>query len=237
MQAQKMELVARLAAGVAHDFNNLLAVVGNWTELLLLDAGDHPGNAEARDAVDTALQQGRSLTRQLMALARQDQRSVSRLQLETCAQSGVKTLSRVLPRGIKLRFSETSPAAIDADETELQQVLFNLVLNARDAVHNGGSIEVLTGVETFSQPLPVVGGTLPSGRWAVLRVADSGPGIPAELRERIFDLFFTTKPVGEGTGLGLATVLRIAQKSGGGVALDTAPGAGARFSVYFPAAA
>lgn len=236
LQAQKMELVARLAAGAAHDFNNLLAVVGNWAELLLLDAGDRPENQEARDAVDTALQQGRALTRQLMALARQDQRSVRRLQLEKCANSGVRTLSRVLPAGVTLGFRETSPAAVDADETELQQVLFNLVLNARDAMPHGGSIQVLTGVETLEEPQPVVGGTLPSGKWAVMRVADSGPGIPAELRERIFELFFTTKPVGEGTGLGLATVLRIAQKSGGGVALDSEPGAGSRFSIYLPCA-
>lgn len=236
MQAQKMELVARLAAGAAHDFNNLLSVVGNWAELLLLDAGDRPESREARDAVDTALQQGRALTRQLMALARQDQTSVSRLQLEKCAKSGVTTLSRVLPAGVTLRFREASPASVDADETELKQVLFNLVLNARDAMPHGGSIQVLTGVETLEEPQPVVGGTLPSGRWAVMRVADSGPGIPAELRERIFELFFTTKPVGEGTGLGLATVLRIAQKSGGGVALDSEPGSGSRFSIYLPCA-
>ncbi|HVY25399.1 MAG TPA: ATP-binding protein [Polyangiaceae bacterium] len=236
LQAQKMELVARLAAGAAHDFNNLLAVVGNWAELLLLDAGDRPENQEARDAVDTALQQGRALTRQLMALARQDQRTVRKLQLEKCAKSGVTTLSRVLPAGVTLRFRETSPVQVEADETELQQVLFNLVLNARDAMPNGGSIQVLTGVETLAEPQPVVGGTLPSGRWAVMRVADSGPGIPAELRERIFELFFTTKPVGEGTGLGLATVLRIAQKSGGGVALDSEPGSGSRFSIYLPCA-
>lgn len=236
LQAQKMELVARLAAGAAHDFNNLLGVVGNWAELLLLDAGDRPENREARDAVDTALQQGRALTRQLMALARQDQRSVHRLQLEKCAKSGVTTLSRVLPAGVTLAFRETSPAAVDADETELQQILFNLVLNARDAMPGGGSIQVNTGVETLAEPQPVVGGTLPSGRWAVMRVADSGPGIPQELRERIFELFFTTKPVGEGTGLGLATVLRIAQKSGGGVALDSEPGSGSRFSVYLPCA-
>jgi signal transduction histidine kinase len=237
LQAQKMELVARLAAGAAHDFNNLLGVVGNWAELLMLDAGNGPEHREARDAVDTALQQGRALTRQLMSLARQDQRSVKRLQLGTCAKSGVTTLSRVLPPGVSLRFSEDSPATVDADETELQQVLFNLVLNARDAMPSGGKIEVATSVETTSDPVEVVGGSLPSGRWAVLRVADSGPGIPTELRDRIFELFFTTKPVGEGTGLGLATVLRIAQKSGGGVALDSVPGEGARFSVYLPCAA
>jgi signal transduction histidine kinase len=215
----------------------LLGVVGNWAELLMLDAGNGPEHREARDAVDTALQQGRALTRQLMSLARQDQRSVKRLQLGTCAKSGVTTLSRVLPPGVSLRFSEDSPATVDADETELQQVLFNLVLNARDAMPSGGKIEVATSVETTSDPVEVVGGSLPSGRWAVLRVADSGPGIPTELRDRIFELFFTTKPVGEGTGLGLATVLRIAQKSGGGVALDSVPGEGARFSVYLPCAA
>ena len=237
MQAQKMEIIGRLASGTAHDFNNLLGVVGNWAELLLLDAPKTPEVEEARQAVDTAMQQGRSLTRQLMALARRDERSVARVCLERLAEAGVLTLGRVLPAGVKLTFHELTSADVQADATELQQVLFNLVLNARDAIVGGGTIQVSTGVEALEVPLAVAGGTLAAGRWAVLRVADSGPGIDAAIRDKIFELFFTTKPVGLGTGLGLATVLRIAQSSGGGVALTSGPGQGATFSVYLPCAA
>ena len=234
LQTQKMELVGRLAAGVAHDFNNVLGVVGSWADLLLLDLPPSAQHQEAREAVDSAMQQGRALTRRLLALARRDERSPCRLQLEDAVNTSVLTLRRVMPSGVALSFEALGAVKVDADETELQQVVFNLVLNARDAIAERGTIRVSTGKQELFEELPVVGGTLAAGRWAVLRVKDSGSGIDPALRERIFELFFTTKPVGTGTGLGLATVLRIAQVSGGGVVLEAPPEGGTCFTLYLP---
>lgn len=234
LQAQKMELVGRLAAGVAHDFNNVLGVVGSWADILLLDLPPSGEHQEAREAVDSAMQQGRALTRRLLALARRDERSPSRLQLEQAVHSSVLTLRRVMPGGVALSFEMLGAVNVIADETELQQVVFNLVLNARDAIAERGTIRVSTSTQQLPEGFAVVGGTLAAGRWAALRVQDSGSGIDPALRERIFELFFTTKPVGTGTGLGLATVLRIAQISGGGVALEAPPEGGACFTLYLP---
>jgi signal transduction histidine kinase len=234
-QAQKMELVAHLAAGVAHDFNNLLGVLGGWAELALSIEPEE--EAEMHAAVDSALVQGRSLTRQLAALARQDPRSVRRLQLDQLVRTAVTTLRRVLPPNVQLSLAASEPVEVEADETELQQVLLNLVINARDALPRGGAIRVSANVEQSEAELPIVGGKLPSGRWAVLSVQDTGTGIEPQIRDRIFELFFTTKPAGRGTGLGLATVQRIARAGGGGVALESELGQGATFRIYLPASA
>jgi signal transduction histidine kinase len=234
LQAQKMELVGRLAAGVAHDFNNVLGVVGSWAELLILDLPPSTNREEAQEAVETAMQQGRALTRRLLTLARRDKRSPTRIQLAQSVSSSVNTLRRVMPQGVTLSFETRAAANVDADETELQQVVFNLILNARDAIAEDGTIQVSANTVERTEAFEVVGATLAPGRWALLQVKDSGPGIAPELRERIFELFFTTKPVGSGTGLGLATVLRIAQLSGGGVAFEAPSEGGACFTVYLP---
>jgi signal transduction histidine kinase len=234
LQAQKMELVGRLAAGVAHDFNNVLGVVGNWAELLILEQPPSPERDEAQEAVDSAMQQGRALTRRLLTLARRDKRSPARVQLPQSVGSSVNALRRVMPSGVTLSFEAPAEANVHADETELQQVVFNLILNARDAVSERGTIQVFANAVERKDEFEVVGGTLAPGRWAVLQVKDSGSGIAPELRERVFELFFTTKPVGSGTGLGLATVLRIAQLSGGGVAFEAPSEGGACFTVYLP---
>jgi signal transduction histidine kinase len=237
LEAQKMELVGKLAAGVAHDFNNLLGVVAGWTELGVDEHATAEDRAQAREELLGAVQHGKALTRQLLALARRDARVVNRVHLGQVASQGIRVLRRVVPPNVQLSFREAEAVQVDADETEMQQVLFNLVLNARDAIPSGkGQIEVTTGVTTLETPLQVIGGTLPSGPWALLRVKDSGTGIDAAIRERIFELFFTTKPVGLGTGLGLATVLRIAQLSGGGVALESTPSHGSTFTLYLPRA-
>jgi signal transduction histidine kinase len=236
LEAQKMELVGRLAAGVAHDFNNLLGVVGGWAELALDEMAVPGERAQAREGVESAIQHGRALTRQLLALARRDARVVSRVCLEESAKLAVRALSRVLPAGVELSFAPGESVHVDADETEIQQILFNLVLNARDAMPQGGRIEVTSGIANTDHALEVVAGTLAPGRWAFLRVQDAGTGIEPALRQKIFELFFTTKPVGLGTGLGLATVLRIAQTSAGGIALDSTPGRGSTFTLYLPCA-
>jgi signal transduction histidine kinase len=169
-----------------------------------------------------------------MALARPDVRSVARLPLERPVRNTLVTLTSAL-RNIQVDFEAAALAEVEANEIEIQQVVYNLVLNARDAMPGGGTIQVSAGLTSSSIPIEVVGGALAAGSWATLAVKDSGPGIAPDIRDRIFDLFFTTKGPERGTGLGLATVLRIAKANGGGVALETEAGHGATFRVYLPA--
>ncbi len=233
LQAQKMELVGRLAAGVVHDVNNLLAVVSNWSELLADKTVTDEERAEGRAALQSAVQHGSALTGRLLALGRKDSRRVTLFRLDDTIRACIDMLRRFLPENIELTFRGSSePVKIEADETEVQQVVFNLVINARDAMAEGGTIEVTSGTEAIGEPRGIAGGKLEPGRWAFLRVRDEGTGIEPAVRERIFDLFFTTKPLGEGTGLGLAMVMRIAQQAAGGVVVESEPGAGSTFTVY-----
>jgi signal transduction histidine kinase len=236
VRAQRTELVSQLAAGVAHDFNNVLSVISNWSAASLSEAASLGDREAAQRAVASALKQGQALTRQLTTLARPQGHGVTRFPLDRPVLSAVETLKPAMPADIELVFATFGVPRVEADETEIQQVVYNLVLNARDVMPGGGMIQVATGLETRLQPFAVAGGTLAAGRWATLAVRDSGPGIAAELHERVFGLFFTTKPPEQGTGLGLATVARIARHSGGGVALETEVGHGATFTVYLPLA-
>ena len=234
VHAQRKELASHLAAGVAHDFQNVLSVMYLWASKLL----KRPLPAEQLDetsrALADAMAQGQSVSRQLMALARPESRSITRFSLDYSILATVQTLVPSMPRSIGLEFDALEELDVEADETEIRQVIYNLVLNARDVMPAGGAIQVTCGVETSSIPIAVVGGSLAPGRWAMLSVTDSGPGVDPSIRERIFDLFFTTKGQ-EGTGLGLATVLRIAKANGGGVALESEAGSGATFKLYLPA--
>ena len=234
VHAQRKDLASQLAAGVAHDFDNVLQVISLWSKMFLRGALPPEDLEEARRALASAYAHGQSLSRQLMALARPESRSVKRISLDGVARATLRTLRPSLPLSIQLDCEAPAALEIYADETEIRQVIYNLVLNARDAMPAGGAIQVTGGVETSSIPIAVVGGSLAAGRWATLSVTDTGPGVDLTIRERIFDLFFTTKGQ-DGTGLGLATVLRIAKENGGGVALESKAGSGATFKLYLPA--
>jgi signal transduction histidine kinase len=170
-----------------------------------------------------------------MALAQPKGRLLKQVALESLINATSQTLALALPHTVKLEF-DVLPGMpeVEVDENEIRQVIYNLVLNARDAMPEGGTIRVTGGVETVSTPRAVVGSSLPVGRWATLSVTDSGPGIDPAIREQIFDLFFSTKSQ-DGTGIGLATVLRIANASGGGIAVESAAGRGTTFTLYLPA--
>jgi nitrogen-specific signal transduction histidine kinase/CheY-like chemotaxis protein len=234
LQAQKMELVGSLASGVAHDFNNVLAVVQGWSAVGFGPRATDRVRAQAADAMDLAVRQGAALARQLLALGRRSVRAVRPCQLAEVVATSATALQRVLPENVELAVAHEGEAWIDADETELQQLVFNLVINARDAMPSGGRLRVSTGVESWSAPRAAVGGELAPGRWVFLAVEDTGSGISPEIRERVFEPFFTTKAAGSGTGLGLWTVLEIARAGGGGLVLDSEVGAGTTFRVYFP---
>ncbi len=222
-QAQKMEAMGLLAGGVAHDFNNLLAVVLMCSQFLLDDLPADDPRREDVEEILAAGQRGAGLTRQLLAFGRRQVLQPEALVLSEAVAEIGKMLRRLIGEDITLAL-ELAPALPTclADPGQIEQVLVNLVVNARDAMPGGGRITVTTGLDPQHDD------------WVVLTVADTGVGMPPEVRARIFEPFYTTKGPGRGTGLGLSTVLGIVEQSGGRVEVDSVPGAGTIFRVLLP---
>jgi two-component system cell cycle sensor histidine kinase/response regulator CckA len=232
-QAQKMEAVGRLAGGVAHDFNNLLTVINGCTELL---AERLRGDAESYALAGEVARAGKraaDLTRQLLAFSRQQVIAPTRLDVNAAVAGVDGVLRRLIgaPIVVVTRLGP-GPLWVKIDPGQMQQVLINLALNARDAMPGGGTLTIATGRTEL--PDPGGAGRVPG---VVLSVADTGGGIDPALRERIFEPFFTTKPLGQGTGLGLATVYGIVTQSGGQVEVHSPPGQGAEFRILLPESA
>ncbi|HVN33530.1 MAG TPA: ATP-binding protein, partial [Thermoanaerobaculaceae bacterium] len=230
--AQRLEMIGQLAGGVAHDFNNLLtAVAGNAT--LLAEHAD-PGVRELAEEIQGARRSGSALTQQLLAFARRDVHRSEALDLAEVVSGTSRLLTRLLGEHHLLALDATQATPVLADRAQLEQVLLNLVGNARDAMPDGGTVSVQ--IRTLDQAdAAALGSSLAASRQALLEVADTGTGMSPEVQARIFEPFFTTKPRGRGTGLGLATVHGIAAQSGGQVAVESSPGKGARFRVFLPA--
>ncbi|MGE0549252.1 MAG: response regulator [Kofleriaceae bacterium] len=236
-QAQKMEAIGRLAGGVAHDFNNILAAILTAAELAIGDLGTgHPSVAEdLRDIVSSA-HRAASLTRQLLAFSRQQRREIKTLALNKVVTEVERMLARIVGEDIMLSASlapELWP--IDADPSHIDQVLMNLVINARDAMPHGGRLTIHTENVVVESAHASSLGVSP-GRFVVLEVRDTGCGMDAATQARMFDPFFTTKEPGKGTGLGLSTVFGIIKQSDGAIVADSAVGRGTTFRVYFPCA-
>jgi two-component system cell cycle sensor histidine kinase/response regulator CckA len=236
-QSQKMEAVGRLAGGVAHDFNNLLTVIQGYTDLLResLPSGGRDGNAEAVEQIRVASDRAASLTRQLLAFSRQQVLQPKVLNLNTVVANLAPMLQRMIGEDIAFETSlDPRLPSVLADPGQLEQVIMNLVVNARDAMPQGGKLQIETrGVEASAgessrHPAPR------PGPYVVLTVRDTGVGMTPEVQARIFEPFFTTKEVGKGTGLGLATVHGIILQSGGFVRLESEPGRGTTFRIYLP---
>jgi PAS domain S-box-containing protein len=233
-EAQKMEAIARLTGGIAHDFNNLLTVIQGYGELAREEVSRLGGEVELVEEMLVAAGRAAELTRQMLAFGRRQMMRPDEVDLGEIVARVARTLERVIGEDIEVvvrRSSEQVP--VFADPGQLEQVVLNLSVNARDAMPQGGRLRLATAMEELGEAAAARIG-LPSGTYAVLRVADTGIGIPPELRDRIFDPFFTTKEPGKGSGLGLSTVHGIVRQSGGNVIFDSAPGAGTVFSVYLP---
>jgi PAS domain S-box-containing protein len=231
LQAQKMEAVGRLAGGVAHDFNNLLTVINGYAEMLGQDLADNePALAYAR-AIRKAGERAASLTQQLLTFGRKQIVAARVLDLNAIVSDAASLLRRLIGEDVLLSL-ELQPGLgrVRADPTQLEQVLLNLAVNARDAMPRGGRLVLATGdVELAARASEVR-----PGAYVVLSVADTGHGMTEEVRRHLFEPFFTTKEVGKGSGLGLSTVYGIVKQAGGHIDVESQPGAGSTFRVYLP---
>jgi PAS domain S-box-containing protein len=232
LQAQKMESIGRLAGGVAHDFNNLLSVILGYGEMAAGRlAADHPaaGNVARMCA---AGERAAGLTRQLLAFSRKQTLQLAVLDLAATAGNVLTLLRRIIGEDIAIRFETRGGGMfVEADAGQLEQVVLNLAMNARDAMPDGGELVLeMRRVRLGPGAADVV-----PGEYVELTVSDTGEGMSPEVAEQVFEPFFTTKGAGQGTGLGLATVYGVVTQHGGTVTVDSRPGAGSRFTVRLPA--
>jgi two-component system cell cycle sensor histidine kinase/response regulator CckA len=235
-QSQKMESIGRLAGGVAHDFNNLLTAIIGFSELLLEELPyDGRGRADL-ESIQKAAAHGATLTRQLLAFSRRQVQELKILDLNALVRDIEPILRRLLGEDIVVDVvTDEELRLVKVDRGQIEQVLINLVVNARDAMPQGGNLRIEThNLEldaAYVQRHPYAR----SGHHVVLTVSDNGVGMDADVRGRVFEPFFTTKELGKGTGLGLSMVYGIVKQSGGHIELQSEPGAGSHFAVYLPA--
>ena len=235
-QSQKMEAIGRLAGGVAHDFNNLLTAVIGYTDMIAERANLDPETAREVGEIRLAADRGAALTRQLLAFSRKQLLNPTVLNVN----DSVAGLLHMLPRLIGDHIHTDARLAaglgfVKADASQLEQVIVNLVLNARDAMPTGGYVTIETAnIELTEDRLSAEGLVLEPGPYVMLSITDTGVGMDETTRAHAFEPFFTTKEKGKGTGLGLATVYAIIDQSGGGIAMDTAPERGTSIRIYLP---
>jgi two-component system cell cycle sensor histidine kinase/response regulator CckA len=235
-QSQKMEAVGRLAGGIAHDFNNLLTSIAGYSDLLLSSL--EPGDARRTHAeeIRKAGERAAGLTRQLLAFSRRQVLDPKVLDLNEVVSSMERMLRRVLGDAVRLMIvGSAEPCRVRADPGQIEQAILNLVVNARDAMPDGGDLKIETFNVVLGSGSPEQGHfSMAHGAYSIVAVADTGAGMSADVKARLFEPFFTTKSQGKGTGLGLSTTYGIVKQSGGYVWCDSEPGRGTRFEIYLP---
>lgn len=234
VQTSKMDAVGQLAGGVAHDFNNLLTGIIGFADLLEHDTLQSP---EARDdaaAIRGIALRGAELASSLLAMARRNTHREEPFALEPLLRESYELIQRTFDRRIEVRMEVAVAATILGDRSLISNALLNLALNARDAMPDGGVLRLAAGVESFNEHAAHVRGLTAAGEYVVLEVEDNGVGMPSEVTERVFEPFYTTKPQGKGTGLGLAMVYGTVQSHRGVIQVDSTPGKGTRFTIYLP---
>jgi len=236
-QAQKMEAIGRLAGGVAHDFNNLLTVIAGYSDFIR--AASPPGDERREDATEIrrAADRAALLTQQLLAFSRKQTLRPEVLAVNAAVEGASRMLGRLIGEDVAIELRLAPDAgAVRVDAGQLQQVLLNLAVNARDAMPLGGRLTIATAGVTLEHETPAQPGPLARGRYVRLTVSDTGAGMTPEVLAHAFEPFFTTKEPGKGTGLGLSTVYGIVTQSQGRLRVDSAPGRGTTVEVYFPTA-
>lgn len=237
-QAHKMEAVGRLAGGVAHDFNNLLTIIGGNSDLLMDRAGGDDFQRRCVEQIQKASRRAVSMTRQLLAFSRMQVLQPQVLDLNSVIADLGKMLPRLIGEHIEYVFiPDPELAAVKADPGQIEQVLMNLAVNARDAMPNGGTLTMRTGNILMSEAEAAQRPPMTARNYVRLSVADTGQGMDDKTKAHIFEPFFTTKEVGKGTGLGLATVYGVVKQSGGFIWVESVPNQGTTFEIYLPLAA
>src|SRR5580765_7325637 len=235
-QSQKLEAIGRLASGVAHDFNNILMSIMGSADLILMDAKGNDALSAETSEIKLSVERGAGLTRQLLAFSR---RQATRSQLFDLSGivGGMETmLRRLIGPEIDFRIVRHASSSVRADSAQIEQVILNLVINARDAMPEGGHLTVTLDEVDLDEWAAAMMGETPAGRYSRLSITDTGTGMDEQTRAKLFEPFFTTKAQGKGTGLGLSIVYGIVKQSGGHITVASEPGQGATFLIYLPVA-
>lgn len=237
-QSQKLEAIGTLAGGIAHDFNNLLSGILGYSSLLKMQAGSSPEVLHSAEVIERTARRAAELTQKLLGFARRGKNQNVEVSLHRAIDDCIELLSRTIDKRIEIvKDFQCKQAVVMGDPTQMEQILLNLAINARDAVGDRGRISFKTRYESVKGDTSAnLDGAMASGDYVVVSVQDDGCGIPLDLQERIFEPFFTTKENGKGTGMGLAMVYGIVKNHGGGVRLESSPARGTTFHIYLPQA-
>jgi two-component system, cell cycle sensor histidine kinase and response regulator CckA len=232
LQAQKMEALGRLAGGVAHDFNNLLGVIGGYAELLESKLENNDTFLRYCAKIIETTQRASGLTRQLLTFSRKEIVRPTPLQTGETLQELTSILPRLIGEDIELIVNLRAGGTVVIDKTHFEQIIFNIVINSRDAMPAGGQIFIET--EDVLRPVLTPSGSVAIGQYVAIRIRDTGMGMDEETRMHAFEPFYTTKEVGRGTGLGLATVYGIVQQSKGEITIESGPRKGTQITILLP---
>ncbi len=232
--ADKMQAMGRLAGGVAHDFNNILTIINS--HCYILDGTAEPTRVdECVDRIMQATKRGSELTRKLLTFGRHSSGESETVNPNAFIDDMMVVLESLFGQSVELTLSNDDELRpVNIDPNELEQIITNLALNARDAMPDGGEFTIRTYNQNIDVPSSAVPSELPHGQYTVLQIEDTGMGMPPEVQRRAFEPFFTTKPLGEGTGLGLSTVYGAVNQRGGHISIDSSPGEGTTFTIYLP---
>lgn len=232
-QSEKLKAVGNLAGGIAHDFNNILTVILGYATLIDEKLSNNENIESDIEGIRSAALRANSLTKHLLAFSRKQVLNPEYVKINVIIENISKMISRIIPENIILTINTDSESqVVYIDQAQIEQVLINLVLNAKDAMSEGGLLDIKTKVIRLDKQLHVTTGTIPKGSYVCLSVKDNGIGISSDDFNHIFDPFFTTKPLYKGTGLGLASVYGIVEQSGGFIDVRSRPGKGALFTIY-----
>jgi len=230
-----MEAIGRLAGAVAHDFNNLLTVIKGYSQLALFQLEEDAPGKESIKQIERASEKAANLIRQLLAFSRRQVMEVREVDINALLRDLEKMLRRLIGEDVELAMDLGNDIGrIKTDPGQFEQVIFNLAVNARDAMPKGGKLTIQTNQVEMGAGLDSKTSLLAPGRYVMLSVKDTGIGMPPDVQKRIFEPFFTTKERGKGTGLGLSTVYGIVKQSGGEIVVHSKPGQGTTFKIYFP---
>ena len=233
-QAQKFETIGQLAGGIVHDFNNVVGAILGWAEIGFEQSRSYPSIAERFGRIREQADRAASLTREFLSFARRQANQLRPVDLNAVIKGLTSFLDKVIGKDIEIKYVEGVLRPVHADIAQIEQVLMNLCLNARDAMPDGGNLSIETEMVQLDDTYCRLYSGVSPGCYAVISVTDTGAGMSAETRERIFEPFFTTKECGKGTGIGLAPVYGIVKQHGGFIQVYSEPGNGSRFHVHLP---